>query len=123
MKKDNKDTASEIDWSGSVIPFEQRADFTFQATAPAFTGELDWKVYQTFSDGSVVSWDQVPIPGKEGDDSLTPYSNTVVINDLAGTSPAANTSGKTVDSTARTLGYGAVVIGVISTVLALRKRK
>lgn len=43
-------------WKGRIAPLEY-ARFFFQARNPATAGELTWKVYQTYSDGSVVAWD------------------------------------------------------------------
>ncbi|MFC3834235.1 DUF1775 domain-containing protein [Deinococcus rufus] len=47
---------TEVVWTGSIAPMEY-ARFFFQATNPAAPGTLVWKVYQTYSDGSVVRWD------------------------------------------------------------------
>jgi uncharacterized protein YcnI len=48
-----------IVWTGT-IPAGQRADLSFSAQAPESGSELDWKAYQTYSDGSMASWDQSP---------------------------------------------------------------
>ena len=89
-KKDG-DTVTEIDWTEGSIPSGQRADFTFSAQVPATTGDLAWKAYQVFSDGSTTAWDQAPIVGREEDDSLTPYSHTQVVNDLTAPAPTKQT--------------------------------
>lgn len=112
-KKDG-DNVTEITWSGGQIPVGQRDDFTFSAQAPDKETTLAWKAYQTYSDGTVVSWDQTPDPNKKDDDSLTPYSQTKVVNDLTA---ASNTSGKT----DRTPLYVSLLALVVAIVALLRK--
>jgi len=83
--KKSGDTVTEISWTGGLIPAGQRDEFSFSAQAPAAATTLQWKAYQTYADGSVVSWDQAPSSDK-GDDKASnggPYSTTKVINDLA----------------------------------------
>ncbi len=54
-------TTSEIDWSGSTIPVGQFGEFNVLAQGvPTGTSELVFKAIQTYSDGTVVSWIQVP---------------------------------------------------------------
>lgn len=54
-------------------------EFAFTAQSPANETKLTWKAYQTYSDGSVVSWDRGG--SSEGGDS-GPASYTKVVNDL-----------------------------------------
>ncbi|THF87251.1 DUF1775 domain-containing protein [Deinococcus sp. KSM4-11] len=61
---------TEVVWTGSVAPMEY-VRFFFQATNPAAAGELVWKIYQTYSDGTVVAWDDT-------DPAKTPASHTTV---------------------------------------------
>lgn len=56
VKKNADGLVTEVIWKGKVAPMEY-ARFFFQARNPAAPGELSWKVYQTYSDGSVVAWD------------------------------------------------------------------
>ena len=75
------DKVTEITWTGGLIPAEQRDDFTFSAHLPSKAGDIEWKAYQTYQDGSVVSWDHKPTEdhshGSE-DKSKGPYSVTTV---------------------------------------------
>jgi uncharacterized protein YcnI len=73
----------EINWAGGEIPAGQGAIFSFLAQVPPLASSLIWRAYQTYSDGSVISWDQVPAVGRGDNDSVTLYSDTQVINDLA----------------------------------------
>ncbi|QFP77042.1 DUF1775 domain-containing protein [Deinococcus sp. AJ005] len=61
---------TEVVWKGDIASMEY-ARFFFQAVNPAQPGELVWKVYQTYADGSVVAWDDTQ-PDK------TPASHTTV---------------------------------------------
>lgn len=78
----------EVSWTGGSIPTERRDDFYFSAHVPATEGTLQWKAYQTYADGVVVSWDinEADQPkdanGEEDFSSKGPYSETKVINDL-----------------------------------------
>lgn len=66
VKKDAAGLVTEVVWKGRVAPMEY-ARFFFQARNPAQAGELVWKVYQTYSDGSVVAWDDAdPARGPAG---------------------------------------------------------
>jgi uncharacterized protein YcnI len=54
-------TTSEIDWSGGSIPVGQFGQFNVLAQGiPTGTSELVFKAIQSYSDGTVVSWIQVP---------------------------------------------------------------
>lgn len=90
-KTDGNGNVTEINWTNGSIPAGQRADFTFKAQVPAQTGVLKWKAYQSYENGQVKSWDQDPVPGKQEDDSLTPYSQTQVIDDLQPAPKPVNT--------------------------------
>lgn len=72
---------TEINWTttGGTIPVGLRDDFFFGAQAPAEATEMQWKAYETYSDGKIVAWDQAP---KEGDETIKPYSVTKVVKDL-----------------------------------------
>lgn len=81
IKKEGEGEAArvtEISWisTGATVPVNLREEFLFQAQAPAEETELKWKAYETYSDGTVVGWDQTP---KEGDDANKPYSVTKVV--------------------------------------------
>jgi len=54
-------TVSEIDWSGGTIPVGQFGVFNVLAQGiPTGTSELVFKAIQAYSDGTVVSWIEVP---------------------------------------------------------------
>jgi uncharacterized protein YcnI len=95
-KSGNGDEAvvQEIIWTGGKIPAGQRDDFTVGAQAPAASQTLVWKAYQTYADGTVISWDQPPTKDEKDDDSAPagPYSQTDVTNktDADGNSGSKN---------------------------------
>jgi uncharacterized protein YcnI len=51
-------TISSITWSGGEIGANLRDEFTFSAKTPDNPVDLQWRAYQTYKDGTVVSWDQ-----------------------------------------------------------------
>jgi uncharacterized protein YcnI len=123
MMDDGKTTAetkvTEITWTGGSIPAEMRDEFLFSAQVPSQPTSLSWKVYQTYSDGSVVSWDQDPnapqaTSGHEDMNEETgPYSKTEVIDDLtATTSPEASTGNSNNSTATAALALSAVALAV-----------
>ena len=82
--KKSGENISEINWTGGSIDAGLRDDFTFSAQAPDKSGEIVWKAYQTYQDGSVVSWNQKPAgthDHESEDESKGPYSVTNVSDD------------------------------------------
>jgi uncharacterized protein YcnI len=119
---------TEIVWSGGSIPAEQRDEFIFSAQAPAEETSLNWKAYQTYSDGLVVAWDTDPKeveeyeknnPPAEGtdhnDSAPKPYSVTKVMNDLKATPQGVST---VVSSTSQTNNNLPLVLSVVAILLS-----
>lgn len=120
---------SEIDWTGGQIPGEQKDLFMFSAQVPSQPGELDWKVEQTYADGSIVSWTlgSNETKDKTGQTEFGPYSKTMVINDLAtaSTTPAmipAQTSSTSNSKTAMMFGVLGTILGGVALAMQLRKK-
>jgi uncharacterized protein YcnI len=107
---------SEITWTGGPIPAERRDEFFFSAQVPAEPTTLKWNAYQTYTDGSIVSWNAEPqVAGHDAavaqDFSKSgPYSKTEVVNDLAATTAAPAPSNK--------LGSLALVISLLAALAA-----
>ncbi|HVV25709.1 MAG TPA: DUF1775 domain-containing protein [Candidatus Saccharimonadales bacterium] len=119
---DSAGNVTAITWTGT-IPVGQREDFKFKAQAPASAANLDWKAYQTYADGTVVSWDQNPaVSGKAVKNNVGPYSITKVVNDL---SSGANNSGGSGTSTTATLALALSIAALILSIggLFLGRRK
>lgn len=115
---------TEIVWSGGSVPVDQRDEFLFQGKAPASTGDLNWKAYETYSDGTVVGWDQEP-KGDGHSEGTKPYSITKVVDDLSGkdATPAAS-SESTDDSRANlALAVGGLGLVVAAGAVAMRHKK
>lgn len=92
--KKSGDKTIEITWTGGTIPAELRDEFTFSAHLPSQAGDINWKAYQTYQDGSVVSWDQKPAEdhSHESEDK-GPYSTTTVSDKVETTTePQTNSS-------------------------------
>jgi uncharacterized protein YcnI len=70
VTKNDAGLITEVIWRGSIRPMEY-ARFYFQARNPETPGELSWKIYQKYADGSVVAWDDT-------DPAKTPASKTSV---------------------------------------------
>jgi uncharacterized protein YcnI len=119
---------TEITWTGGSIPVGQRDEFFFSAKVPAEETTIAWKAYQTYEDGSVVSWDHEPSEQQghdDGDSSAGPYSRTKVVNDLAASEPTATaTAGESTDTRfPLVLSVVAVAISAFALSMQLRKKK
>lgn len=108
---------TEIDWTAGSVPAGQRDDFLFRAQVPSSVTTLNWKAYQTYQDGTIVSWDATPgTAEKEGVQG--PYSQTKVVDDLQSSSSAA-TGG--LEATNAYIAPIALVLSILALYLALRK--
>lgn len=120
---------TEITWTGGTIPVGQRDDFSFSAQVPSNETTLSWKAYQTYEDGTVVSWDQNPDSSKNLSDSqkeenekkgLGPFSQTKIVNDLeVAPTPADSKS----NNSLRVISYAALAISLVSLSMQLLKKK
>jgi len=127
IQEDEKVT--EISWIGGSIPVGQRDDFTFSAHVPSTESHLIWKAYQTYEDGTLVSWDQDQDSIKDLTDSQKeenenkeqgPYSQTDVINDLDITPIPENT---VQTNSLKVVSYAALAISLISLTLQIIKKR
>jgi len=87
----------EIVWKGGTIPKGFRDEFVFSAKAPGSPTKLVWKAYQTYADGTIVSWENDPAAeqpkkadGTSDFSSSGPYSATNIIDDLSVTTTATD---------------------------------
>jgi uncharacterized protein YcnI len=104
------DAVSSISWQGGEVPAEQRDDFTFKAQMPASASELNWKAFQTFADGSTVSWDQKPSATETESENDGPYSVTSVKE----SSDAGDQKSSGHDPYLLTLSLVALVLGLLA---------
>ena len=110
---------SEVDWkaqAGAEIKPGSFGEFTLIAGQLPETASLTFKAIQTYSDGSVVSWIQVPAAGQTADD--VDYPAPVLALGAAGSGSAG--SGVTVSATTAPASTTLpTVLAVIALVLAL----
>jgi uncharacterized protein YcnI len=122
---------SEVIWSGGQIAPGQFQDFSVSADPlPQGVSQLAFKAIQTYSNGDVVRWIDVPQPGQPAPDHpapvLTLTSGTAAASSAAGTSAAATSASGGSDGTARGIAVGGVVIGLLGLALgglSWRRRK
>lgn len=107
-----------ITWTGGSIPVGLRDDFSFSAKAPDAATTLQWKAYQTYQSGVMVSWDQDPATTEDDDTKpVGPYSTTNVTVKPADVSASSDSK----DATDRYIGIVALAISVIALGFATRK--
>lgn len=122
-------TVKSITWSGNEIKPGYRDDFTFSGQVPEQTTELQWKAYQTYSDGTVVSWDKASSGDdhESEDENSGPFSVTNVVVDTA-TDTAINKADQAAadaNNTANTalyIGIAGVIVGLFGVYFATRKK-
>jgi uncharacterized protein YcnI len=123
-------TVSEIDWSGSTIAVGQFGEFNVLAQGiPTGTSELVFKAIQTYSDGTVVSWIEVPnraVPDPEhpaptifltapGGANSGGSSASSTTTPAAATATVSNSSGTNAESVAALILAGfAVLLGLLA---------
>ena len=92
-------TTSEIDWSGSTIPVGQFGEFNVLAQGiPTGTSQLVFKAIQTYSDGTVVSW--IEVPNKAVPDPEHPAPIITLTSGGGAASSTATTAAVTATATA-----------------------
>jgi uncharacterized protein YcnI len=117
---------TEISWTGNEIPAGFKDAFTFSAKAPIKVGSVQWKAYQTYKDGAVVSWDvsaDAQPKGADGKPDFSksgPYSETKVVDDLAASTSNGEESKN--DSKSETLTLALSVIAIIMAGYSLYKK-
>lgn len=112
---------TEITWSGGEIAKGLRDAFTFRAMTPSNDTTLAWKAYQTYSDGTVVSWDQKESAeghAESEDETKGPQSETRILSDLP---DKADTLAENLQFI-RWVSYAALLLAAIGLALTLRKR-
>lgn len=105
-------------WTGN-IPVGQREDFSFSAQVPGQPGQLYWKAFQTYADGTVVHWDQTPTGSDDAVGTAGPYSVTQVVNDLSTNTTNSNYGPTTI--LALVLSAAALIISIGS--ILMRKKR
>jgi uncharacterized protein YcnI len=124
-------TTRSVTWTaapGSGIGADQFALFRISVTLPDGAKTVSFPATQTYSDGTVVKWDQATAPG--GAEPEYPVPELALTAAKAGADgdhpmPSAQASAPaTVDSSARWLAGGALALGAVAvgTALVVRRR-
>lgn len=108
-----------IEWTGGEIPAGQRDDFTLRAQTPEKAGELQWKVYQTYADGTTVAWDKAPTAAESESETAGPYSVTKVSEETVGTDTDTTSSAQNTSVTGTTTALLVSLVALIVAVVAL----
>ena len=114
---------SEIDWSGGTIPVGQFGEFNVLAQGiPSGTSQLVFKAIQTYSDGTVVSWIQVPnrtVPDPPHPaPTITLTAGKGAVADSTPQAPSSTATAGT-SSGSNALEVGALVLSGFAVLLAL----
>jgi uncharacterized protein YcnI len=122
-------TVKSITWSGNEVKEGFREEFTFSGQVPEKTTELTWNAYQTYSDGTVVSWNKASTgDGHESEDENSgPFSVTKVVAETDDEIALKNIEQAAVDAegVARTALYVAiagVLVGFFGVYVGTRKK-
>jgi uncharacterized protein YcnI len=124
INRNNADNSvTEITWSGGTIAAGFRDEFTFSAQVPSKPTELAWKAYQTYADGTVVSWDTTSKETNHDsrDGNTGPASNTKVVT-AASQTELSDTDVSSTSNRATITAVSAIAISFISLYFSTRKR-
>lgn len=117
------DHAVTITWSGGHIDAGMRDDFSFSAQVPAKPTELQWKAYQTYADGTIVSWDKKTSDQAHNDKNSGPFSVTkIVTTDPQSTIEQSNDDMQSKADRALYIAAGALFVSLLSLFIATRKK-
>lgn len=126
---DDDAVVTAITWTGGEIEVGYRDEFTFSAKTPDQPTDLQWKAYQTYQDGTVVSWDQQPSAEDKEGGTTGPFSVTKVAADsdqdkaLKSADSKAAAAQSAADR-ALYVGIGGIILGLIALIsLAVRRTK
>ncbi|MBS2963896.1 YcnI family protein [Actinocrinis puniceicyclus] len=117
---------SEVDWTGGNIPVGQYEDFQISVDPlPKDTGRLVFKAVQTYSDGTIVRWIDLPEAGQPGPDHPAPVLTLTAAESAgAGTSSTGSGAAAAADSAAAAAarssgGSGSDTAGIVLGALGL----
>lgn len=122
-------TTTSITWKDGEIRDGFRDEFTFSARTPDEAGDLEWKAYQTYADGVVVSWDEAESEGAHSDEATSgPFSVTAVTSDSPRTqdiaeSRGADRGGSQVGEWALYVAISSLVVSMIAVVVSMKRAK
>lgn len=118
-----------ITWSGGEVKNGFRDEFAFSAQVPAEATEIQWKAYQTYADGTVVSWDKASSGDghDSADENSGPFSVTKVVSETAAEASLKEIEQASVDAqnnarTALYVGAAGVVVGLVGVFLGSRRK-
>jgi uncharacterized protein YcnI len=116
-------TTSEVDWTGNTIPVGQFGEFNVLAQGiPTGTSQLVFKAIQTYGDGSVVSWIQVPskdVPSPEHPAPVLALTAASGAHSSATTTTAASAAGTTTSTVSGGNNDAATIAALILAVCAV----
>ena len=123
----DRDTASgsvrSVTWTAAPnggIPADQFALFRISVQLPD-TDMVSFPATQTYSDGTIVKWDQAPPPDGSEPEHPAPMLSLAAAPADHGAPPGQSKSAD--DNTARVLGGAALVVGALAICLALVRRR
>jgi uncharacterized protein YcnI len=128
-------TVRSVTWTaapGGGIGVDQFALFRISVQLPD-TDTVSFPAMQTYSDGSIVKWDQPPLPGGGEPEHPAPMLNLAAgpvaphehhpSSGMPANHAAAAERSKSPDNTARLLGGAALVVGALAVCLVLVRRR
>ncbi|OBB30488.1 nuclear export factor GLE1 [Mycolicibacterium peregrinum] len=121
-------TVRTVTWTaapGVGISSEQFALFRVSVKLPD-AATASFPVTQTYSDGSVVHWDQPPLPDGSEPEHPAPQlalTGTEAAPDPGQTAPAVAQPAGTVDNSARWLAGGALIVAAAAVVVSMLNRR
>jgi uncharacterized protein YcnI len=117
---------SEVIWSGGRIRPGQFQDFTISADPmPTGISQLAFKSLQTYSNGDIVRWIDLPQPGQPAPDHPAPTVTLTTGTLATGAAPArtagagSTSAGSGADGLTRVLAVASLLVGLLAILLVL----
>lgn len=126
--EDENAMVTAITWTGGQIGVGLRDEFTFSAKTPDEPTDVQWKAYQTYKDGTVVSWDQQPSSEEKEGTTTGPFSVTKVAADSAQDKALKDAATKANDAQQSAnwglyAGIAGIVVALIAVAVASHRAK
>jgi uncharacterized protein YcnI len=110
---------SEVIWSGGPIAPGQFQDFTVSADPlPSGVGQIAFKAIQTYSNGDVVRWIDLPQPGQPAPDHPAPVLRLTTGTTAQVDPVAATPGGSGSDGMTRALAVAGLLAGLLALAVA-----
>lgn len=118
LEKNTEGEISAVTWAGGEIGEGFRDELSLSAKLPDTSGNISWKAYQTYADGTIVAWDQSDSNQSHDENKNKGPASVTQVKELADSSMASSESSKTTAQTNVTSDWS-LYIAAVAVIVAL----